>query len=148
MAWTYSSTTLNTTTSPGRLNVVRLLIGDVDTTDQQLQDEEINFGLTEAPNVYYAAAYCCRLLAAKYSRMVDTQLDGALQAMYSDRIKNYNLLYVQMNEFAKKASGKNLGVFAGGISVIAVDLVNANSDRVKPVFNSGQFDNPGTDYGI
>ena len=34
MAWTYDETDLVTTTSSGRLNVVRLLIGDTDTNDQ------------------------------------------------------------------------------------------------------------------
>ena len=47
MAWSYDPTDLNTTTASGRLNTVRLLVGDTDTTDQQVQNEEVTFSLTE-----------------------------------------------------------------------------------------------------
>lgn len=141
MAYTYDSADLVTTTSSGRLNVVRLLVGDNNTNDPQLQDEEINFSLAQNNNnVYFSAAFCARLLAGKYARMVDTQLDGALQAMYSDRIKQYTLLAIQMTDMAKKMSGRNLGVVAGGISITAMDIVEANTDRPKPAFKVGQFD--------
>ena len=142
MAWTYDSSDLVQGTASGNLNIVRLLIGDTSSADEQLMDEEINFALSEAGNnTYYAAAYCCRLLASKYARMVDTQLDGALEATYSDRIKHYNLLASQVEQMGKKASGKALGVFAGGITVSGVSAVNADTDRVKPAFRVGQFDN-------
>ena len=142
MSWTYDAEDLDSATAGGRLNIVRLLIGDVNTNDQQLQDEEINFSLLEAGGYYNAAAYCCRLLASKYARMVNTQLDGALEAEYSDRIRNYNLLALQMQEFAKRYGGKGLGVSAGGIRLSEVELANQDGDRVKPRFNSGQFLNP------
>ena len=45
MAWSYSVADLNTTTSSGRLNTVRLLVGDTDTSDQLVQNEEITFAL-------------------------------------------------------------------------------------------------------
>ena len=45
MAWSYDPTDLNTTTASGRLNTVRLLVGDTDTTDQQVQNEEVTFSL-------------------------------------------------------------------------------------------------------
>ena len=41
MAWSYDATDLGTGTASGRLNSVRLLVGDTDTTDQQVQNEEI-----------------------------------------------------------------------------------------------------------
>jgi hypothetical protein len=37
MAWSYDETDLGTTTASGRLNSVRLLLGDTDTNDQQVQ---------------------------------------------------------------------------------------------------------------
>jgi hypothetical protein len=147
MAWSYSAAALNTTTASGRLNASRLLIGDTDTNDQQLQDEEINFALTEnGNNVYLASAYCCRLLASKYARLVDTQLDGALQAKFSDRSKHYNLLYAQLVDQAKKVGGRALGVFGGGISITDMETVEANPDRLKPAFKVGQFSNPGAGF--
>lgn len=149
MSWSYSASDLNTTTASGRLNSVRLLCGDTDTTDQLAQDEEINFALSQVGNnVYYAAAWICRAIAAKFSRMVDTQLDGALSANYSDRAKQYNSLAAQIEANGKKTSGKALGVSAGGISVSAMGVANQDPDRVKPAFSINQFDNveAGDDY--
>jgi hypothetical protein len=142
MAWSYSASDLNTTTASGRLNSVRLLVGDTDTSDQLVQNEEITFALGQAnDNIYYAAAWVCRSIAAKFSRMVDTQLDGALQASYSDRAKQYQQLAVQVENQGKKTSGKSLGVFAGGISNAGMAVANEDPDRVKPAFSINQFDN-------
>lgn len=142
MSWSYSPSDLNTTTASGRLNSVRLLVGDTDTNDQLVQNEEITFALSQANNnIYYAASWICRTIAAKFSRMVDTQLDGVLQANYSDRAKQYNQLATQIEAQGKKTSGKSLGVYGGGISNSAVSVANADEDRVKPAFTINQFDN-------
>ena len=142
MSWSYSATDLNTTTASGRLNSVRLLVGDTDTNDQLVQNEEITFALGQTgDNIYYAAAWVCRSIAAKFSRMVDTQLDGALSANYSDRAKQYQQLAVQVENQGKKTSGKSLGVFAGGISNSDMSVANQDTDRVKPTFAIHQFDN-------
>ena len=142
MSWSYSASDLTTTTSAGRINTVRLLVGDTDTTDQLVQNEEITFALSQTgDNVYYAAVWICRTIAAKFSRMVTTTLDGALSANYSDKAKQYNQLAVQIEAQGKKTSGKALGVSAGGISVSAMDLANATTDRVTPAFGVTQFDN-------
>ena len=142
MAWSYNAADLNTTTASGRLNTVRLLIGDTDTTDQLVQNEEILFALSQVGNnVYYAGSWVCKTIAAKFSRMVDTQLDGALSANYSDRAKQFQQLSVQIEAQGKKTSGKALGVFGGGVSVAQVDATNQDPDRVKPAFSINQFDN-------
>lgn len=142
MSWSYDPNTLNTTTDSGRVNTVRLLVGDTDTTDQLVQNEEILFALTQTGNnVYYAAVWICRAIAAKFSRMVTTTLDGALSANYSDKAKQYNQLAVQVEAQGKKTSGKSLGVSAGGISVSAMGVANSDPDRVKPAFSVNQFDN-------
>ena len=143
MAFTYSASDLNTTTASGRLNSVRLLVGDTDSSDPLVQDEEITFALSQANNnVYYAAAWICRVIAAKFSRMVTTQIDGALSAHYSDRAKQYQQLATQVEAQGKKTSGKSLGVFGGGISVAAVEVNNQDTDRIQPVFTIDRFDNP------
>lgn len=116
MPWTYDASNLNTTSVGGRLNSIRLLVGDTVTYDQQVQDEEITFALSQAgENVYSAASFVCSLIAAKYARMVTTQLDGALMAEYSDRIKQYGMLAAQMKDLDKRYNGRILGISAGGI---------------------------------
>ena len=47
MAWSYDATDLGTGTVSGRLNSVRLLVGDTDTNDQQVQNEEVIFALAQ-----------------------------------------------------------------------------------------------------
>lgn len=151
MAWSYDETDLGTTTASGRLNSVRLLLGDTDTNDQQVQNEEITFGLAQTnDNIYFAAAWCARTVAAKYSRQVNTQLDGALSADYTDLAKQYTSLAESL-EYQGKKAGAVVGVKAGGISKARVDVVRANTDRIVPSFRRDRFRNPpnysGEDYG-
>ena len=142
MAWSYDPTDLNTTTASGRLNTVRLLVGDTITLDQQVQNEEVNFALTEnGNNVYYAGAWSARAIASKYSRKVNTELSGSLKADYSDLAKQYKTLADSL-DYQGKTSGAAIGVLAGGITVARTAAVRANTDRVKPAFRKGQFNNP------
>jgi len=141
--WTYDPTDLGTDTVSGRLNSVRLLVGDTDTSDQQLQNSEIEFALTQnTDNVYNAASWLCGILVAKYSRMVDTQLDGALEGKYSNRVAQYGKLAVQLAEMGRRSGGLSLGVSGGGISISAMESAASNTDRPKSRFYVGQFDNP------
>jgi hypothetical protein len=128
--WTYDNSKLNTTSAYGRLNTVRLLVGDTDDTDQQVQNEEITFALSQCDdNVYLTGAWIARILASKYTRLVDTQLDGVLESKYSDIAKQYSKLAIQLESTAKRNSGASLGVSAGGLDIAAS-------------FSMRQFDNP------
>ena len=138
MAWSYDEGNLNTDDTLGRLNAVRLLIGDTATNDQQVQDEEVVFGLAQANNnVYSAGAWVCRTLAAKYSRNVDSEISGALKESASQLQDHYNSLADNLEYQGSKLGG--LGIAAGGIRVSTVDGVRANTNRVKPEFNKDQF---------
>ena len=138
MAWSYDEGNLSTSDALGRLNATRLLIGDTDTNDQQVQDEEISFGLAQANNnVYSAGAFVCRVIAAKYSRNVDSEISGALKESASQLQDHYTSLADTLEYQGQKLGG--LGIVAGGITVSAVDGVRANTNRVKPEFNKDQF---------
>lgn len=142
MAWSYDPTDLNTTTASGRLNTVRLLIGDTDTTDQQVQNEEVTFSLTEnGNNVYYSGAWVARAIASKYSRKVNTELSGALKADYSDLVTHYNSLADNL-EYQGKTSGASVGVLAGGITKSTVEAVRQNTNRIEGSFRRDRFKNP------
>lgn len=82
MTWTYDETDLVKTTPSGRLNVVRLLIGDVDTNDQLIQNEGIEFYLSENnDNVYDAAVDSAEALASGFARETNRQVgDLAVEA--------------------------------------------------------------------
>lgn len=142
MAWSYDASNLTTSTSSGRLNTVRLLLGDTDTTDQQVQNEEVVFALSEnGDNVYYSAAWLARVVASKYSRKVDTQLDGALSAKYSDLQKHY-LSLADTLEYQGKTAGAVIGVAAGGLTKSDINAVRSNTDRIEGSFRRDRFRNP------
>lgn len=142
MSWSYDSADLDTATSSGRLNVVRLLLGDTDTLDQQVQNEEVTFALAQTgDNVYYAAAWLAKTVASQYARKVDVQLDGALSAKYSDLHKHYMALSENL-EYQGKKAGAVVGVVAGGLTISDINAVRGNTDRVEGSFRRDRFRNP------
>jgi len=142
MAWSYDPTDLDTSTSSGRLNSVRLLVGDTDTTDQQVQNEEITFALAESSNnIYSAASWVARVIASLYSRRVNTTLDGALSADYTDLAAQYFKLAEDL-EYRGKTNGAVLGVAAGGLTISDINAVRANTNRVEGSFRRDRFRNP------
>jgi hypothetical protein len=142
MSWSYDPTNLDTATVAGRLNSVRLLVGDTDTNDQQVQNEEIIFALGESGNnVYSAAGWVARTIASQYSRRVNTTLDGALSADYSDLAEQYYKLAEDL-EYRGKTTGAVLGVAAGGLTISDIQAVRANTNRVEGSFRRDRFRNP------
>jgi hypothetical protein len=142
MAWSYDPTDLDTTTASGRLNTVRLLVGDTDTLDQQKENEEITFALAEnGNNVYYAGAWTARAIASKYSRQVNTEISGALKADYSDLAGQYKTLADSL-EYQGKTSGAAVGVLAGCITKSGIEAVRADTNRIEGSFRRDRFKNP------
>lgn len=142
MAWSYDSSNLDTETASGRLNTIRLLVGDTDTSDQQVQNEEITFALSQNNNnVYLSAGWIARTISAKYSREVNTSLNGALGADYSDLAKHYAGLADRL-EYQGKKSSAVLGVKAGGITISGIEAARANTNRVEGSFRRDRFQNP------
>jgi len=145
MAWSYDEGNLNITDALGRLNSTRLLIGDTDLNDKQVQDEEVSFALAQANNnVYKSSAWLCRVIAAKYSRNVDNEISGALKESASQLKVHYIALADTLEYQSQKLGG--IGIAAGGITVSTVDGVRANTNRVKPEFTKDQFKIDKTDY--
>jgi hypothetical protein len=142
MAWSYDASDLDTTTASGRLNTVRLLLGDTDTLDQQVQNEEITFSLSQTnDNVYFAAAWLARTVASQYARKVNVSLDGSLSADYSDLAKQYTSL-AETLEYQGKKTGAIIGVVAGGLTKSNINAVRTNTDRIEGSFRRDRFRNP------
>jgi hypothetical protein len=118
---------------------VRLLVGDT-TTPFALSDLEIQFALDQTSNVFSAAAICARALAARYARRVDTRFE-TVESKYSQLRDNYEKLARSLDAQAKRRGGLGEPI-AGGISRADVELVDADTDRVKPYFYDGIFANP------
>lgn len=133
MSWTYSG---DPSTSPK--DAVRFTIGDTDSTDPILTDEEINYLLTLKNSVSGAAHESCQRIVAKYARLVD-QTVGAVQTKYSQLVDQYtalaNSLYVSNSAIAIP--------YAGGISITDSQSLQTDTSRVQPVFRKGLMDNEG-----
>lgn len=142
MTWSYDATALGTSTEAERINTVRLLVGDTDTNDQQVQNEEIVFALSEYNNrVYYAAAWIAKAISSQYARKVTTKIDGALSAEYNDLSEKYRKLSETLEYQGKKVAAE-LGVDAGGIRVNEMETADQLENRLKPAFSRTKFKNP------
>lgn len=117
---------------------VRFLVGDTIPADQQVQDEEITFALTQRPSIYGAAAVVCRSLAARLSRQADV-VDKDLRTALSARAKAYSARAI---EYDGKANARGGGLpYAGGLSIADKIQNENNPDRMQPQFNIGMEDN-------
>jgi len=133
MTWSYTIADL----AASQKDQVRFLIGDTYSGDQQLQDEEIEFAISQRATVWGAAAECCRNLAAKFARSVDCAA-GDTKNQYSQMAKGYS---AKAAEFEAKAAMGGAGVpYAGGISVADKLAQEIDPDRVAPQFQIGMTD--------
>lgn len=110
---------------------VRFLIQDTNIATAMLQDEEINFVLTDYPNYKLAACVCAETLSLKFASMPQEKKIGNLSLTYGDRAKKYSDL---ANKLRAQAS-KVLLPYAGGISKADKNITNNDDDRVKPTFS-------------
>jgi hypothetical protein len=125
------------------INNVRFLIGDTDSTDYAITNDNILFALAQASNdVYLAASICARALAAKYANLVDTRFES-VSSNYSQLQDNYNQLAMRLERQSKKFAANGLGIpLAGGISISEIDSVESDTDRVPSKFRRDQYANP------
>lgn len=90
MSWTYSGDP-----SQSDLDMVRFLIADTDTEDQQLSNEEISTYLSMYTSVDQTVLYCTKYLMTKYARECDYKI-GPESVTASQRYKQYKELYTSL----------------------------------------------------
>lgn len=130
MSWSYN------TAFPTDRDKVRFLIGDTDSTAQQLSNEEINGALDLEANLYMAAAMCARALEGKYAREADKWV-GDLKVLASQKSERYAELASRL----EKKKRTHQVPFAGGISVAGKDALLADTDWPPTSFTRGMHDN-------
>lgn len=136
MVWSYGGRP-GTATQSSRTDAVRHLVGDVEQSDPQVQNEEIAFALLQSgDDIYDAAAITARSIAARYGRLVDTVVDQTgVQAYYSQRQKSYLDLAGELEKQSRKFGGSHLGIpDAGGLSSSEMSAVESDSDRTPSMF--------------
>ena len=131
MSWTYDN---NITTDRDK---VRLLIGDTNEADQQLQDGEINFFLSSESNVYRAASKAARALAGFYARKVDKAV-GDLKLSLSQRSKAY---LAMADDLQSQGPASSFGMpSAGGIYTSEKTAMESNDSIVHGQLRIGLHD--------
>tara|TARA_R100001510_G_C7656500_1_gene216573 strand:- start:3568 stop:4059 length:492 start_codon:yes stop_codon:yes gene_type:complete len=146
MAWSYSGDP-----DSSALDAIRFLIGDTDTNDQLLSNEEISWtnsqvtGSTTSTDSLYTVAYRCLVtIASKFSRLAD-QAVGDMRVSMSQKAIGAREQAKELKRLAESEGGTPTP-YAGGITVSDKEIDIDNSDLVKPSFSQGQFANT-SDYG-
>ena len=133
MTWTYSATSISTD-----LAKVRLTIGDTDTNDQLLSDEEINYVLGRYDDVDRASAECIKILLAQpeAARAVDRSGTG-FSATRSQRFQHLRDILAELQAKATSAAGATLT----GVSVSERETLESDSDYIAASFEVGLHNN-------
>lgn len=118
------------------LNRLRLEIGDTDSDDYFLDDEEIAVIQSEKTSFYRRAAACCGLICAKVARDVNFKIGHFSEN--SDKIyAHYEEL---MDKFNIQASTSY--PWSAAISVSEKDLYENDESLVHPKIKLGLHDHP------
>lgn len=133
MTWTYSGNPANS-----QLDEVRFIIGDTDTTDQLLANEEINYMIAEYGSSLRTASECARAIAAKFARLMSRSI-GGLSADFSAKYRQYLELAesLQNNEQTVPVS-----LYISGYTKSAKEAVELEEDRETTFARKGDMDNP------
>lgn len=142
MSWSYTG-------NPASSNkdLVRYLIGDTDSGDQLLQDEEIDFVLgqyaivTGTPVVTVSAAAapaaeCCDNIVALYSRTASQKEVGGtrgVKVQASNRVGQYEALAEKLRR--KMA----MVIYIGGVSEADKEAYQSDTDAIQPFFSRGMM---------
>ena len=119
------------------LNKVRLLIGDINSTDVQFSDDEINFFIDEESNIYGAASVACQALAMKFTPSVDKKV-GPLWLEQSQIAAGYKTM---AKDFKTKSNQKGSArIYLGGETISNKNIDKADTDVVQPFFKRNQND--------
>lgn len=141
MTWTYTGNPASSAR-----DAIRFLIGDTDTTDQLLSDEEIAWVNSEASGtptgltaIYDAAAQCAMTIATKLGREADKSI-GDLSVSLSQRAAAFRQSATDLKAMAARHTAVPTP-YAGGITISDKDIDEENSDIFHGWFSSGQFEN-------
>jgi len=124
MSWSYTGNPADSLKDE-----VRFLIGDTDTSEQQISDEEINYLIDSESTAIGSAIKACRNLMAKYARKF-SQSVGKVRLEYDQLINHYKMLC----ETLEKQQSLSVRPYAGGISISDKETTSQDTDRVRPSF--------------
>lgn len=139
MSWNYTG-------RPDQSNrdKVRFLIGDTCRDDQQVQDEEIAWALSDqSDNVELAAAKVLRAMAAEWSRVASVKVGDVAITNAAAIAKGLSERADELDPYGLAMGGVSLVIPRfGGLSISEKETLAEDSDAVQPSFSRGMFDNP------
>lgn len=133
MTWTYSGDPAST-----NRDAVRFKIGDTDTNNQQLSDEEIAYAISNNGQLDLAAADCCEAIAAKVAAKVPVKTVQGVSRALTDRM-NY---YLKLAKQLRTAGAYNCKIKVGGIDTSLYDDLDNDTTVRQPNFAIGQDEIP------
>lgn len=113
MTWTYAAADI----ASSRKDEVRFLVGDTDTLDPMVQDEEIDLVLTHFPPrtgkpAWLAAAHTCDAIAGRFGRQAQ-RAAGPLSISAQQRYEHYVQLAASLRQMYSTNGQTSVGGFAG-----------------------------------
>jgi hypothetical protein len=125
-------------------DAVRFLVQDTDVTTAgvvRLQDEEINWVLTQQSNVFLAAAECCDVIAAYWAKIQNTRI-GPLNIQRGQAVPFYISLAEALRNTAARWSGASVVFYP--VNDIEYQNTNCGNGGPQHIFKIGQDDFPGS----
>ena len=137
MTFTYSLSDLSSTDTTTLMRaLVRLRIGDTDSTDPLLHDEELAPLIAASSSVPRIAVGAVRLILARLARDTDTS-GGGINTTRSAKFRQYQDLLAELD--AEAALGAT--PYLGGTSLARAQAIEADPDFKRPAFRVGMHDN-------
>jgi len=119
-------------------DAVRFLIGDTDTSDQLLSNEEIDYTITQSGSIYQAAHDSAYAIASTFARMASSKSVGDLSLSYNDRATTYYQVADRMLQLQAKRQPP--------IPYISPDNIIRASEKTIPPANGTEFYTGQQDY--
>lgn len=139
------TTTYTASATPSNKDWVRLRIGDTNraSVGWLLEDEDINAILGVQTDLLLAAAQCCELIAADFSRKADFS-NLSISVSASQRAKAYLQMASDLRA-QRSADALQTATFEfNGQTIAERDRYRADTALLQPRFRRGGDDHPGT----
>lgn len=136
MTWSYDPNDLGTSVKDD----LRLEIGDTDVNNQLLQDQEIEWFITQENSYWGQAARCCEAIARFFMTKADVKLGRALAITYTRMAEQYLDMAGRLRLKASAASVP----YMGGVLIADKLALGQNTGVTQPAFTRNMMLNPWT----
>ncbi len=125
-------------------DTVRILIGDTDSANQILTDDQITTLIAMYSDTFNAAAGCADAIAALYSGGVSVSISGLIAVQQQQKAEAYRALATRLRVQALISQPMGAPIVTG-ISQSEMDSIDDDPDREPNRFKVGMSDFPGVE---